>query len=77
MSADRQRSRGTGFVEGYLQKYHLHELEEMRAELHARQPVGRMGRPEEIASLALYLASDEAAFTHGSVIAIDGGWTAA
>ena len=67
----------TPFVESYLQKYHSHELEEMRAQLHARQPVGRMGRPEEIASLALYLASDEAAFTHGSVITIDGGWTAA
>ncbi len=77
MSADRQRSRGTGFFDGYLQKYHQHELEEMRAELHARQPVGRRGRPEEIASLALYLASGEAAFTHGSVITIDGGWTAA
>lgn len=67
----------TPFVESYLQRYHSHELEEMRAQLHARQPVGRMGRPEEIASLALYLASDEAAFTHGSVITIDGGWTAA
>lgn len=54
---------------------HAHELEDMMAELHARQPVGRMGRPEEIASLALYLASDEAAFTHGSVFTIDGGWT--
>jgi 2-keto-3-deoxy-L-fuconate dehydrogenase len=40
----------------------------------ARQPMGRLGRAEEIASLALYLASDEAAFTTGAVHVIDGGW---
>jgi len=45
--------------------------------LHARQPVGRMGRPEEIAHLALYLSSPEASFVTGSLITIDGGWTAA
>ncbi|MBL8209535.1 MAG: SDR family oxidoreductase [Bryobacterales bacterium] len=67
----------TPFVEGYLDKYHSHEKEEMRATLHARQPIGRMGRPQEIAYLALYLASDESGFMHGSVIPIDGGWTAA
>lgn len=67
----------TPFVDGYLDKYHKHEKEKMIAELSARQPVGRMGKPEEIASLALYLASDEAAFVTGSAITIDGGWTAA
>lgn len=67
----------TPFVEAYLEKYHKHEKEQVRAELHQRQPVGRMGRPEEIAHLALYLASGEAEFVTGSVIAIDGGWTAA
>ena len=67
----------TPFVEGYLEKFHKHEKEKVRAELHARQPMGRMGRPEEIASLALYLCSDEAAFVTGSVMNIDGGWTAA
>jgi NAD(P)-dependent dehydrogenase (short-subunit alcohol dehydrogenase family) len=36
-----------------------------------------MGRPEEVAALALYLASGEAAFVHGAVLNIDGGWTAA
>lgn len=41
----------------------------------ARQPMGRLGRPEEIAMLAVYLASDEAAFTTGAVYVIDGGWT--
>jgi 2-keto-3-deoxy-L-fuconate dehydrogenase len=40
-----------------------------------RQPMGRIGRPEEIAALAVYLASDESAFTTGAAIVIDGGWT--
>jgi len=66
----------TPFVEGYLRKYHAHELDETRAALHARQPVGRMGRPDDIAPLALYLASDEAAFVTGAAMVIDGGWTA-
>lgn len=40
-----------------------------------RQPMGRVGRPEEVAALAVYLASDGAAFTTGTAIPIDGGWT--
>jgi NAD(P)-dependent dehydrogenase (short-subunit alcohol dehydrogenase family) len=67
----------TPFVEAYLEKYHKHEKEKMRAELNARQPIGRLGKPVEIAHLALYLASEEAAFTTGSIVSIDGGWTAA
>jgi 2-keto-3-deoxy-L-fuconate dehydrogenase len=67
----------TPFVEGYLEKFHKHEKDKVRAELHARQPVGRMGRPEEIANLALYLCSAEAEFVTGSAVTIDGGWTAA
>lgn len=67
----------TPFVEGYLDKFHKHNKEEMRAELRNRQPVGRLGRPEEVASMVRYLASDEAAFVNGSCVAIDGGWTAA
>ena len=67
----------TPFVEAYLEKYHKHEKQKVRAELNARQPVGRLGKPEEIAWMALYLASEEAAFVNGSVITIDGGWTAA
>lgn len=67
----------TPFVEGYLEKYHKHEKEKVRAEINARQPIGRMGKPEEIAHLALYLCSDEAGFMNGSVVTIDGGWTAA
>jgi 2-keto-3-deoxy-L-fuconate dehydrogenase len=46
-----------------------------RAAFVARQPMGRIGAPEEIASLAVYLASDESAFITGQAIAIDGGWT--
>jgi 2-keto-3-deoxy-L-fuconate dehydrogenase len=45
-----------------------------RAEFEARQPVGRLGKPEEIAALALYLASDESGFTTGQIHVIDGGW---
>ena len=41
-----------------------------------RQPIGRLGQPSEIADLALYLASDESAFTTGAIHVIDGGWTA-
>ena len=66
----------TPFVDAYLQKYHAGEVEETRAQLHARQPLGRMGRPEEIAPLALYLASDEAAYVTGAQMVIDGGLTA-
>ena len=65
------------FVEGYLEKYHSHEKEKVRAELNQRQPIGRLGKPEEIANLALYISSPAAAFMHGSVVPIDGGWTAA
>jgi 2-keto-3-deoxy-L-fuconate dehydrogenase len=41
----------------------------------ARQPMGRLGLPEEVASLAVYLASDESSFTTGQFHLIDGGWT--
>jgi NAD(P)-dependent dehydrogenase (short-subunit alcohol dehydrogenase family) len=66
----------TPFVEAYLEKFHEHNKEEMRAELRTRQPVGRLGKPEEVASAIRYLASDEAAFVSGSLLTIDGGWTA-
>jgi 2-keto-3-deoxy-L-fuconate dehydrogenase len=67
----------TPFVEGYLEKFHKDNKEETRAQLRARQPIGRLGRPEEVASMVRYLASDEAAFITGAAMAIDGGWTAA
>jgi NAD(P)-dependent dehydrogenase (short-subunit alcohol dehydrogenase family) len=67
----------TPFVEGYLERYHAHEKDKIRAELNARQPIGRVGYPEEIASLVRYVCSDEAAFMTGALLPIDGGWTAA
>ena len=67
----------TPFVEGYLDKFHKENKEEVRAELRARQPIGRLGQPEEIAAMVRYLVSDEAAFISGSLFTIDGGWTAA
>ena len=48
---------------------------EVEAMFVARQPLGRLGRPEEIAALAVYLASDESAFTTGTTQVIDGGWS--
>ena len=50
-------------------------VEKTRADFVARQPMGRVGKPEEIAALAIYLASDESSFTTGQVHVIDGGWT--
>lgn len=46
----------------------------VRETFKARQPMGRLGRPEEVAALAVYLASDESSFTTGQVHIIDGGW---
>jgi 2-keto-3-deoxy-L-fuconate dehydrogenase len=66
----------TPFVEGYLARNFPGQEDAVRQTLHARQPLGRMGQPEEIAAAALYLASDEAAFVTGSGLVIDGGWTA-
>ena len=41
----------------------------------ARQPIGRLGKPAEIAALVVYLASDEATYSTGGVHVIDGGWS--
>jgi len=51
------------------------DAEAARKAFVARQPMGRLGRPEEIAALAVYLASDEAAFISGTAVSIDGGWS--
>lgn len=51
------------------------DYEKARAQFNARQPMGRLGTAEEIAALALYLASDESSFTTGAVHLIDGGWS--
>lgn len=51
------------------------DVEKAKAAFVARQPMGRIGRPEEIAALAVYLASDESSFTTGQIHIIDGGFT--
>ena len=65
------------FVAGYLARYHAGEEETVREQLKQRQPIGRLGTPEEVASLVRYMCSHEAEFMHGSVVTLDGGWTAA
>ncbi|QHE92244.1 SDR family oxidoreductase [Pandoraea fibrosis] len=50
-------------------------LESVREQFVARQPMGRVGTPDEIAALAIYLGSDESAFTTGAIHLIDGGWS--
>jgi 2-keto-3-deoxy-L-fuconate dehydrogenase len=64
----------TPFVDGYLAKAYPGREREMLEALARTQPIGRMGRPEEIAELALFLCSDAAAFITGSNYAIDGGF---
>ena len=64
----------TPFVDGYLAKHYPGREAEMFATLSATQPVGRMGEPREVADLAVYLASDEAAFATGTDYPIDGGF---
>ncbi|WP_175973268.1 SDR family oxidoreductase [Burkholderia sp. BCC1047] len=49
--------------------------DEVRQAFVARQPIGRIGSADEVAALALYLASDEASFTTGTIHLIDGGWS--
>jgi NAD(P)-dependent dehydrogenase (short-subunit alcohol dehydrogenase family) len=66
----------TPFVDGYLAKNYPGREQEMMQVLSEYQPIGRMGRPDEIAQLALYLCSDEASFITGAAYPIDGGVTA-
>ncbi len=65
----------TPFVDGYLRQNYPGKEKEMFAQLSATQPIGRMGKPDEVAHLALYLCSDEAAFITGANYLIDGGFT--
>lgn len=64
----------TPFVDGFLQKNYPGKETEMFAKLAATQPIGRMAEPSEIASLALFLCSDEAGFITGCDYPIDGGF---
>ncbi|MBL7856229.1 MAG: SDR family oxidoreductase [Cyclobacteriaceae bacterium] len=64
----------TSFVDGFLKTNYPGKEEEMFEKLSQTQPIGRMGRPDEIAMLALYLCSDEASFVTGTDYPIDGGF---
>jgi 2-keto-3-deoxy-L-fuconate dehydrogenase len=64
----------TPFVDGYLRKHYPGREDEMFQKLSKTQPIGRMAQPDEVASLALFLCSDEAAFITGTDYAIDGGF---
>jgi len=64
----------TPFVDGFLKKNYPGKETEMFDKLSKTQPIGRMGKPIEIAHQVLYLCSDEASFITGSDYAIDGGY---
>jgi 2-keto-3-deoxy-L-fuconate dehydrogenase len=66
----------TPFVDGYLAAHYPGREAEMMKTLSEYQPIGRMGQPDEVASLALYLCSDESAFVTGQAYPLDGGVTA-
>ena len=64
----------TPFVDGYLEANYPDNRDEMFERLSKTQPIGRMGTPDEVAALAAYLCSDEAAFVTGANFPIDGGF---
>ena len=64
----------TPFVDGFIRKNYPGQEKQMFENLSKTQPIGRMGTPQEIADLALYLSSDEASFITGSNFPIDGGF---
>ena len=64
----------TPFVDGFINENYAGKEKEMFGKLSASQPIGRMGSPEEVAYLALYLCSDEASFITGTDYPIDGGF---
>lgn len=61
-------------MDGFLAQNYPGKEKEMFAKLAAGQPIGRMGKPEEVAALVAFLASEEAAFVTGSAYDIDGGY---
>lgn len=64
----------TPFVDGFIAKTYPGKEQEMFEKLSKTQPIGRMAKPEEVAALALYLASDESSFVTGNDYPIDGGF---
>lgn len=64
----------TPFVDGFLKKAYAGKEEEMFQKLSQTQPIGRMGKPEEVAALVLFLCSDEAGFITGCDYPVDGGF---
>ena len=64
----------TAFVDGFIAKNYPGREQEMFENLSKTQPIGRMGQPQEVANLALYLCSEEAAFITGTDFPIDGGF---
>jgi 2-keto-3-deoxy-L-fuconate dehydrogenase len=64
----------TAFVDGFLKANYPGKEEEMFDKLSKTQPIGRMGRPDEVAALVLYLCSDESSFVTGCDYPIDGGF---
>ncbi|WP_316813503.1 glucose 1-dehydrogenase [Pedobacter heparinus] len=64
----------TPFVDGFIAKNYAGQEAEIFEKLSKSQPIGRMGKPEEVASLALYLCSEEAGFVTGNDYPLDGGF---
>lgn len=64
----------TPFVDGFISKNYAGQEEEVFEKLSKSQPIGRMGKPEEIAALALYLCAEESGFITGNDYPIDGGF---
>ena len=63
----------TPFVDGFIEKNYPDNKDEMFRKLSEYQPVGRMGKPEEVAAMAVFLCSDEASFITGTPFPVDGG----
>lgn len=64
----------TPFVDGFIRKNYPGQEDQIFEKLSKSQPIGRMGKPEEVAALALYLCSDEAGFVTGCDYPLDGGF---
>lgn len=65
-----------GIIDTEMMRRFTGDTDESRAAVIAQEPIGRVGRPDEIAAAALWLCSDEAAFTIGHAMVVDGGQTA-